>query len=103
MKLGRRPSFKGQVRCSNIRVQKQLWFVFKNEAGPQAELQDDKSSGPTSKSQNNNELLLNMKLDLDKSNDHNALLRMKLGRRSSFKRTGSMLQRPSPETITICY
>ena len=77
--------------------------MFKNEAGPQAELQDDKSSGPTSKSQNNNELLLNMKLDLDKFNDHNALLRMKLGRRSSFKVTIPGFHHPSPETIIICH
>ena len=34
----------------------------------QAQLHQDKSNGPTSKSRNNNELLLKMKLDTDKSN-----------------------------------
>ena len=51
MKLGRRPSFKmtspmlgWQVQCPNIQVQKQEWFGIKNEAGPKAQLQNDKSN-----------------------------------------------------------
>ena len=81
------------------------WFVIKNEAGPQAklrkdksnafsfrfvikiagpqtQLQKDKSNAPTSKSRNNNEFLL----------------KMKLGRRPGFKTTSPMLPHPSLET-----
>ena len=94
---------KGQVQCSNIQVQQQSWFqsfVIRNEVGPQAQLHKDKSNGPTSKSRNDNDLLLKMKLGLNKSNaptsesrsKHDLLLKMKLGRRPSFKRTSAMLQ-----------
>ena len=60
-----------KVKCSDIQVQKQSWFLIKNEAGPKAQLQKDKSNAPTSKSRNNNDVLL----------------KMKLGRRPSFKMT----------------
>ena len=146
MKPGRRLSFKRQVQCSNIQVQKQSRFLIKNEAGPKAQLQKDKSSAPTSKSRNDNDFLLKMKLgrrpsfkrtspmlqhpspetimisywrwsraegsaSKDKSNaptsksrnNHDFSLKMKLGRRPSFKRTSPVLQHPSPETITISY
>ena len=105
---------KGQVQCSNIQVQQQSWFqsfVIRNEVGPQAQLHKDKSNGPTSKSRNDNDLLLKMKLGLNKSNaptsesrsKYDLLLKMKLGRRPSFKRTSPMLQHPSPEQIIISY
>ena len=41
MKLGRRPSFK---MTSQTLVWKQTYFLIKNEAGPKAQLQGDKSN-----------------------------------------------------------
>ena len=104
MKLGLRPSFKGQVHCSNIQVPKQEWFFIGNRAGPQAQLQEDKSNAPTSKSRNNNDFLLKneagpkAQLQKDKSNAPKSkssnsadfLSNMKLGRKPSF--TSPMLQ-----------
>ena len=55
---------------------------MKDEAGPKARLQKDKSNAPTSKSRNNNDFLL----------------KMKLGRRPGFKRTSPMLPHSSLET-----
>ena len=69
-------------------------LLIKNEAGPKAQLQKNKSNAPTSKFRNN----------------HDFLVKLKLGRRPSFKRTSPMLRHPSPmlqhpssETILISY
>ena len=47
------PTSKGQIQCFNVQVQKQSRSAIRNEAGPQAQLQNGKSNARKPKSTNN--------------------------------------------------
>ena len=93
MKLGRRPSFKRTSPMlqnpspATTLISYQKWSWAEASQGQVQCSNMHKSNAPTSKSRNNTDFLL----------------KMKLGRRPSFKRTSPMLRHPSPETIMISY
>ena len=93
VKLGRRPSFKRTSPMlqnpsqATALISYQTWSWAETPASQVQCSNMHKSNAPTSKSRNNIDFLL----------------KMKLGRRPSFKKTSPMPQHPSPETIMISF
>ena len=107
MKLGRRLSFKmtsptlvWQVQCPSIQVQKQSYFPIKNEAGPKAQLQGDKSdagvTSPVSQHPSPETLFFLFK------NQAGPKAQLQ-GDKSNAGVTSPISQHPSSETITISH
>ena len=98
------PAYKRQVQCPIIQVQRESEFVIRKEAGPKAQLQDDKSSAPSSKPGKNHNLSIRLKLKDRLQNSKSKAPSSKSRNNHNLSlTTRPMPHHPSPETIIICY